>query len=225
MQLAGTINTRILSEIDSNLTEKIIRSDRLDYATLDDLDCLARNGFTTIIDLRSIKRRPSSIAEDGRFKIEACNFDADEWDKIKKKHGNIIAENVAEYLPQQYLNYIKQFEVIKKILLTIIEAFPHGVVIMCHHGKDRTGIVIALMLMIAGVSKETIINDYVLSTINLKQLRMNDTSDFFETNDTVMRIALDLFVKEFCSIENYLYKIGLNQTQIFQLKAIIRRNQ
>ena len=40
---------------------------------------------------------------------------------------------------------------------------PGGVLFHCHSGKDRTGIVVALLLALAGVPRETIVADYVLT--------------------------------------------------------------
>jgi protein-tyrosine phosphatase len=40
-----------------------------------------------------------------------------------------------------------------------------AVLFHCSHGKDRTGIIAALLLKCAGVSDEDVINDYALSVV------------------------------------------------------------
>lgn len=42
-----------------------------------------------------------------------------------------------------------------------------GIVIHCHTGKDRTGIIIALILATIGLSDEDIATDYALSNQNI----------------------------------------------------------
>jgi len=69
--------------------------------------------------------------------------------------------------------------------VVILERFPHtiaaifqslsdapegAVVVHCHVGKDRTGLVIALALALVGVNKAHIVQDYVLSDLYLASL-------------------------------------------------------
>jgi protein-tyrosine phosphatase len=52
----------------------------------------------------------------------------------------------------------------------IADAQPGGVLIHCHGGKDRTGIVVAVVLSFLGVPAEDIASDYALTMINLEPL-------------------------------------------------------
>ena len=45
---------------------------------------------------------------------------------------------------------------VAKAIAAVTEASPGGVVIHCHAGKERTGIVAALVLSLAGVPDETV---------------------------------------------------------------------
>ena len=56
------------------------------------------------------------------------------------------------------------------IAAAVARAPDGGVVVHCHAGKDRTGIVTALLLSIAGVPDEVIAEDYALSAVNLAGL-------------------------------------------------------
>ena len=49
----------------------------------------------------------------------------------------------------------------------IADAEEGGVLVHCHAGKDRTGLVVALLLAVAGVAPEVIAADYALSEPNL----------------------------------------------------------
>lgn len=50
---------------------------------------------------------------------------------------------------------------------TVADAPEGAVVVHCHAGKDRTGLVVALMLGVAGVAPEAIAADYALSGPNI----------------------------------------------------------
>jgi protein-tyrosine phosphatase len=56
-------------------------------------------------------------------------------------------------------------------ILAAIAGAPEGVVLFhCHAGKDRTGIVAALLLALAGVPYPTIAEDYALSGVCLQPI-------------------------------------------------------
>jgi protein tyrosine/serine phosphatase len=50
-----------------------------------------------------------------------------------------------------------------EILKVIACPARHPVLVHCSHGKDRTGLVCALVLSVAGASDEEILADYALS--------------------------------------------------------------
>lgn len=56
-----------------------------------------------------------------------------------------------------------------KIIDTIMNA-ESNVLFFCNAGKDRTGVVSAIILHRLGVDDEYIINDYMLSAENLKDM-------------------------------------------------------
>lgn len=56
------------------------------------------------------------------------------------------------------------------IVATIADAQPGGVLVHCHGGKDRTGIVVAVILSLLGVADEDIADDYALTMTNLEPL-------------------------------------------------------
>src|SRR5204863_3881335 len=59
------------------------------------------------------------------------------------------------------------------LVAAVIKAVAAGledgcVLVHCHGGKDRTGIVVALLLSLVGVSRETIAQDFALSEAMLE---------------------------------------------------------
>jgi protein-tyrosine phosphatase len=56
------------------------------------------------------------------------------------------------------------------VMRALADARPGGVMIHCHNGKDRTGMVVALLLCLAGVPEPTIVADYAESQVSLRPL-------------------------------------------------------
>jgi protein-tyrosine phosphatase len=56
-------------------------------------------------------------------------------------------------------------------IMTAIASAPDGAVLFhCHAGKDRTGLIAALLLALAGVPDQAIVEDYALSAVYLKPI-------------------------------------------------------
>jgi len=56
-----------------------------------------------------------------------------------------------------------------RMLTAMASAPPGGIVVHCHAGKDRTGIVVALTLALVGVPEEVIAEDYALTAAYLME--------------------------------------------------------
>jgi protein tyrosine/serine phosphatase len=77
---------------------------------------------------------------------------------------------------------------IARIVSAIAQAAPGGVVVHCHAGKDRTGIVVAMLLALVGVPDDVIVADYALSGLKLAELAREWLDGI--TQDPIERAAL-----------------------------------
>jgi hypothetical protein len=67
-----------------------------------------------------------------------------------------------------YLELLARFRERFAVAVAAVADAPDGVVLVhCHAGKDRTGLVVALLLGVAGVEPEAIASDYALSGPNV----------------------------------------------------------
>jgi protein-tyrosine phosphatase len=89
-------------------------------------------------------------------------------------------------------------------LIAIAEAPPGGVVLHCHAGRDRTGVVVALALHLAGVSAESIATDYALS----------DNCSPATMVNTLTHLAV-----EYGGIAGYLIGSGMTPAQLAAIRA------
>lgn len=78
--------------------------------------------------------------------------------------------------------YIELLDNSGDLIVRAAEPFASGetALVHCSAGKDRTGIIVALLLDLVGVDRETIIHDYALTDIYLEPLR--DTFRDFARN-------------------------------------------
>jgi len=102
----------------------------------------------------------------------------------------------------------------------------------CTTGKDRTGIVSALLLSVCGVRDEDIIADYCVSQVYLREMYRYmaqfapegktepDLEDaFFSTSPKNMETLLDAIHERYGSAEEYLRSCGVGDADIAAIRA------
>ncbi|MDQ1161061.1 protein-tyrosine phosphatase [Chryseobacterium sp. SORGH_AS 447] len=126
-------------------------------------------GIQEIIDLRNSKeiaKKPDRLPEGIAYKnYSAFEDEGDQLDQAKKLvlKGKVNGADAEKRMLDFYRNYVTEHpEVIRKIITEILDS-DTPVLYHCTAGKDRTGIITALILTILRFDKETIYNDYLLS--------------------------------------------------------------
>ncbi len=151
----NTLNTRpIFSD-----NFKFIRSDVPTVVTEEEAAWLIDHNITTIIDLRTEaeqKRKMCPLSADKRFHYYCMSVTG----------GDIVPSSVDAVSE----SYIKMAD--EKLYKTIdfMQTVPTNVLYFCNAGKDRTGVVSAILLRNAGASEDHIVNDYMKSKDNLKDM-------------------------------------------------------
>lgn len=194
--------------------DSLIRSDVQRYPSEEDFEYLKRHGITTIVDMRSEKdigKKPSGFANVDGFCYIHCPI----------PEGGDAPES-EEAVPVSYLS-IACSPGMKNVFSTIASA-KGGIMFNCSAGKDRTGVVSAILLMHVGVSDEDIIDNYVLTKEYGKERLALIHQNFPDINmniitprDDFMREFLHLFRERFHTTEFYFKEIGLNDAEIFDI--------
>ncbi len=164
--LVSTKNTRSIL-INS---ERFIRSDVPYNITDSERDWLIDHNIRTIVDLRTLdeqSQKPCVLQENNAF----------HYITLSVTGGNTIPEST-DKVAESYLNMVD--DVMTQIIETIMHA-PTNVMYFCNAGKDRTGVVTAILLSYLGFDDQYIIDDYLLSGINLK----NDLNTFAKNNSDI----------------------------------------
>src|ERR1019366_5162239 len=170
--LEGAVNFRDLggyTTVDGQRTRwrVMFRADGLGELTEADLAIMRELGIRTVVDLRS-----GHEVEQSRFDVEAhpVDFhhfpfinqlpDVEQWDRRPGLLGAQYKEMLDDAAPQ-----------ITGALEVLTAPDSRPAVFHCTAGKDRTGLLSALVLSLLGVPEETVVADYALSGAAMARLR------------------------------------------------------
>jgi protein-tyrosine phosphatase len=122
---------------------------------------------------------------------------------------------------------------VKAIISAIAESKP-GILFHCYAGKDRTGLIAALVLHSVGVPAEIIAEDYSHTSRHIQHLivewradaEKNGTNMLLVERDSgcavdTMLAALDYVQEQYGGVASYLERCGITDTQIERLKALL----
>ncbi len=117
--------------------------------------------------------------------------------------------------PQIYAGVLKDGrEWIRRVFLALALSRP-GVLFYCASGKDRTGVIAALLLDLLGAEKIWIYIDYALSRYSLK----HNGSSFYRTTPDIMQNFLEILHSQYKDAENYLIQVGVPFNLLQQIRT------
>ena len=210
--LSCSYNTRELGGIktsDGGVTKENVfwRSDVTSVPSDEDIEKLLSAHITTIIDMRTegeVQKNPNGLAE----------IDGFEYHHFPITEGSGVPESL-EAVPRSYMD-IALAENMPNVMKTLAEA-KDGVLFHCTAGKDRTGVVSAIILMLCGAVREDIVSNYVVSReYNHKRLEAflaahpEVDRDIVLANEKSMNRFIDMFTERFATVPNYFEALGLS---------------
>ncbi len=207
----------------------LVRSDNLSQLTPTGQQALIDYGIRTIIDLRF----PDELEQDPNPFIQpkvglqgerpqVINFPLDEDQYLEWPAPQTPAEAMCDL-------YCRILETsrghVAAVLTAIARARPGGVLFHCHAGKDRTGIIAALVLAAVGATPQSIIEDYAFTYPLLDRQRKQDLEDpsltpeqrsyrsvLSEPLPETMRLTLDYLEQRYGGAAGYLRTTPLLET-------------
>jgi len=219
--LSSTANTRDLGGYPAaagktTVRNRIWRSDAPTAWNDADEQLLKKLGITAVIDMRT----------DGEIARKPCAFsrrDGFAYSHIPIAAGSTPPDSL-EAVPVTYLEIAAQKET-ADVLRTIAESRA-GVLFCCAAGKDRTGVISALLLLACGVDSQTIVNDYAVSR-EYNRLRLEQylaehpgiDRRIVLANEASMRRFLILFHDCYGSIEAYFEQSGLSSLHLARIRG------
>jgi protein-tyrosine phosphatase len=238
----GLLNVRDLgghSTEDGGETQygRVVRADSIRRLTDAGWQALLDYGVKTIIDLRTDQELEADPPAELPLEIEHVSlFDEDPLVFMKVESVAQEAPDAATATRDVYLIFLESFKRnVANAIRGVARAPEGGVVVHCMGGKDRTGLITAFLLHLAGVDTEQIAADYALSEERLRP-RHEEWFAAAETEaelERLRRIAqtpaeaivgvFEELERRYGSIEDYLRSGGLDDEDLALARSRLRR--
>jgi protein-tyrosine phosphatase len=145
----------------------VIRADSVRALTDSGWDALVAHGVRTIVDLRSHGELAADPPRDAPVDVVHVSVLPEQHDPVWAEL-DLAADDVALEKQRFYVEALRRWgDRFAEAIATVAHAPDAPVVVHCQVGKDRTGLVAALLLRLAGVPAGNVAADYALSAENL----------------------------------------------------------
>ena len=235
LPLIGLKNARDIGgyPADGGITkfQRFIRCESPRALTKSDIELIKAYGITLSIDFRGdreVARYPSMLENEPGIEYRRCPT----YDK-QLAFAAIGNTDRAAFVNwgEKYIRLLENGrEWVCDTLKTMSRA--NGAVLYnCTTGKDRTGVITALLLGLAGVAKEDIIADYCVSELYLKDIygsllsnepgkkvAVDIQSPYLKTAPENMEVMLSHLEDAFGGVENYVATCGVTPDEIAGLR-------
>jgi protein-tyrosine phosphatase len=219
---------------------EIVRADSVRQLSDEGWRSLVDYGVKTIVDLRAneeLEADPPAELPVEVLHVPFMETDRSDWDEVEGDIEAAVKEapDVASATRDVYLIFLERFAGnVAKAVRAVANAPEGGVVIHCAGGKDRTGLLTALLLHNAGVGNDEIARDYALSEERLRTRREQWLAEAQseEERERLRRISqspadsirgvLHELERRYGSVEGYLRQAGVTEDELARARARLR---
>jgi protein-tyrosine phosphatase len=230
LPIAGTYNIRDLggyaTQTGQTRWRALFRADSLHRIDADGVATLVEHGVRTVVDLRQpqeLEHQPNPFATHPGVR----------YHNVSLFEAVVPPPGAADVLLEMYkLALAHRGAALQSILSAIADAEDGAVLFHCTAGKDRTGIVAALLLSVAGVDGETIGRDYAVTAQMIAPMvdeliagaraRGADVESFrpmLASNPETMAAFLEHLTDAYGGVAVYLETIGVDAAARQKLRA------
>jgi protein tyrosine/serine phosphatase len=238
IRLAGMFNVRDIGGVDTAgggrvRTGHLYRAAGLHRLTEAERDAVAELGLRTVFDLRTAAEL-EDVGEFPAAHVEVVRHHAPMMQRAWRVDG--AGGRAADMLSERYVEMLITGRdavglVVKE--LAAPDALPAA--FFCAAGKDRTGVMAALLLALVGVSDDDIVADYEQSEANMPALidwmRANEPDtqawmdrlpqQLHQSPAEAMHILLDALRGEYGSVESYVLSCGATPESVAALRTAL----
>lgn len=201
-----------------------VRAADLNRLSPADRDALAARGVALDLDLRTLEEvagSPDALATDSRFRYERISLlgtEKLELNALPDDLGTMYSASLDANQPQ-----------FRRVFETIAAQRDGTVLFHCTAGKDRTGMIAALLLSLAGVERGDIVHDYAISAHYLEPMLKHSpqAAEMARQNPRIAALMgspaeaiesfLDALERKHGGARSYLREIGVSETDIGRL--------
>ncbi len=193
-------------------------------ATQADIRLFRELGIRRILDLRSsfeIKRGGSVFASLSDFAYQAT--------PLYKVNPTFIRKS--KELWNIYQLSVDLFQEQYRLAFSFLLSCDGPAAFHCHAGKDRTGILSALLLELAGVGREDIIADYEVSSVYIaqyyesipkKRFQLVNRDKYLPSPPELMERFLDYMQTQYGGALGYVRQLGLAPQEVARLQGLLK---
>ena len=251
VDLLGTRNLRDVggyATIDGKQVKKgvLYRSDDLADLSSSDLETFAALGVKRVYDLRSegeIEGDPNRLPEESPIELVELPMYFPSMDPAlmqrKILDGDVKKGEFHQLMMDAYRHFaLEERPQLATILRDLSEPGGLPALVHCTHGKDRTGITVAITLRAVGVPQETVVQGYMLSNkfweSEVSRLScLASCASFFRTPRDEVRALLEVrpeyleaafaaIDEHYGSFDNYLDQgLGIDEATLQRLRAAL----
>lgn len=216
---------------------RLFRSDSPHLARDGDLAILAELGVRTVVDLRT----NVELAERGGYPVDRhpvrhhhLPLIVRPWDDDARLGAEVAPDRTAAFLTARYTEMLAEGGgALAAIVELLADADTYPVVVHCAVGKDRTGVVAAMLLELLGVDDGPIVHDYAISALGMVRIESwlvaNDPAEaeawlqqpraWLASPPAAMAAFLEHLRGEHGSAEGYLLARGVAPASIAGVRA------
>jgi protein-tyrosine phosphatase len=223
----------------------LYRSGHLGALSEDDLERLAALDFAVVVDLRraaergrEVSRRPASFR--GKVLEHAAPLEAATAPHLAfLTMPDATPQTVLDHMTQGYRGYPYDpwYAAMYRDYFAELARLDGRLLVHCHAGKDRTGVLCALTLHVLGVSRDDIFEDYLLTNqrggtdARMAEMQRRFQRDhgrpaaedlmhaLMQAQATYLEAAFDAMTSEYGSVEGYLERhIGVTEATIAEIR-------
>ena len=220
--------------------DSVIRADSVRQLSDRGWAALVDYGVKTIVDLRTndeLAADPPAELPVEVLHIPFFETDTADWKEVESRLEATVraAPDVPTATRDVYLIFLEHFDQnVAAAIRAVANAPEGGVVIHCAGGKDRTGLLTALLLHVAGVDVDEIAADYALSEERLRPRHEQwfAEAETDEERERLKRLSqtpaesikgvFEELERRYGSVDGYLRQAGLTEDELDRARARLR---
>jgi protein-tyrosine phosphatase len=214
---------------------RLYRADGIHRLAGDDLEKVRTLGLRTVIDLRT----PGELVERGRFPTDAIPVEYHHLpmlEKIWDKDTFDATMPAVRFLADRYAEmFVVGADSITRALTVLADEAAYPAVFHCAAGKDRTGVLAAVVLSLLGVADDDIAQDYALSRLGMDRMldwlktsnpdafdaMTNQPQGFLDAPRDAMDTLLAAVARKHGSMEGYVEGLGVANDTVAALRRLL----